>query len=95
MDFKTEILRIINEYLKELHPKIFLFGSRAAAKNSEVSDIDIGIDCNRKLTSIELSDIKEKFENSNIVFKIDIVDFNNVSEKFKQIIFENGVVEWQ
>ncbi|HPN32747.1 MAG TPA: nucleotidyltransferase domain-containing protein [bacterium] len=95
MEFKTKIIRLINESLKGLNPKIFLFGSRSSMKNLDDSDIDIGIDCGRKLSLIELSDIKEKLEESNIIYKIDVVDFNNIDNKFKQIVFENGVIEWQ
>lgn len=95
MEFKSKIIEIINENLKNLNPKIYLFGSRATAKNSDVSDIDIGIDCGRNLTLMELSDVKENLEKSNIIYKIDVVDFNNVDKNFKRIVFENGVVEWQ
>lgn len=94
MEYKEKIIKIINETLKDT-PKIFLFGSRSCGCETTVSDIDIGIDCSRNLLLNELSDLKEKFEESNIIYKIDIVDFYDAEEKFKEIAYKKGLKIWQ
>lgn len=53
-----------------------MFGSRAKNIDTSISDIDIGIETDKPIEFHKVSLIKEKFENSNIIYKIDIIDFN-------------------
>ena len=72
--------------------KIFLFGSRARKDNIPQSDIDIAIDNNNKIEFSILSKIKEDVEESSIPYFVDIIDFNNVSEDFKNQITKNKII---
>ncbi len=74
---------VIND-LKNENIKIFLFGSRARKTNYSYSDVDIGIIPYGQFDEKKITLIKEKLENSNIPYKIEIVNFNHVSEDFKQ-----------
>lgn len=73
---------VLNE-LKDEKVKVFVFGSRARGDNYIASDIDIGLIPYDNLNSFKISLLKEKIENSNIPYKVEIVDFNKVSEDFK------------
>jgi predicted nucleotidyltransferase len=61
---------------------VFLFGSRADGSFHQRSDIDIGIwGYNSLSTSIKL-DLEQDLEDSDIIFKVDLIDFNQASEDF-------------
>lgn len=87
--FKKEVLNIMKEYLDLKEYKIFFFGSRVINKGSDRSDIDIGIIGKRPVPPIIFSEIEEKIENMPILYTIDMVDFNNVPEKFKKVALQN------
>lgn len=81
---KKDILNIIGEYLDLREYKVFFFGSRVAGINFPRADIDLGVEGKKPIpTKIKL-EIEEKLENIRTLFKIDFVDFKNVSEKFKK-----------
>lgn len=86
---------MINSYLKKIrlflinelnndNVSIFIFGSRARKDSNIHSDIDIGIIPKHGFKKEKLALLKEKIENLNIPYKVDLVDFSNVSEEFKQ-----------
>ena len=75
---------VFNQYLANEKVKIFLFGSRARKSNYPFSDIDIGIIPYGKIDENKLTLIKEKIENSNIPYKVEIINFNNTSEDFRK-----------
>ena len=67
---------------------MFIFGSRATGGGRKFSDIDIGIKSKKQIDSLLLSDIKEAFEESNIPYTVDVVDFSHVSDRFRDISFQ-------
>ena len=76
--------------------RIYLFGSQATGESDRRSDIDIGIDCNgKKIPLAELQRIREKVEDTTMLQKIDIVDFNAVSEAFRSIAKESEVLVYE
>ncbi|HBE03736.1 MAG: hypothetical protein A2096_17930 [Spirochaetes bacterium GWF1_41_5] len=62
-------------------PDIILFGSRASGENEYNSDYDICIVDNCSVTNLTM--IKTDIEDSNIPYKVDIVNYNNVSIELK------------
>lgn len=79
----------INQELKNY--KLYIFGSRAKNKAKQYSDIDIAID-SAELTDKIKSKLEFLFENSTIPYEIDIVDLNNITQSFKELI-EDDLVE--
>jgi len=59
-----------------------------SGKGNERSDIDIGIQGAKPISVSASSEIEEEIENLPILYKIDVVDFSKVSEKFKQVALE-------
>ena len=70
--------------------KLYLFGSRAKGRARKYSDIDLAVD-SPELTDKIKSDLEIYFTDSTIPYEIDIVDLNNISEKFKNIISDDLV----
>ena len=80
-----EIKNILFKFLDSQKDKAFIFGSRATGTSRRFSDIDIGVKSEKKIDTILLSDIKEVFEESNIPYTVDVVDFSQVSDKFNEV----------
>lgn len=87
---ENDQLEIVKEILKKYVPnaEIRIFGSRYKCTNKEYSDIDIAIIGKEKI-SIELyTKMREEFEESNLKYRVDLVDWNAISDEFKKIIEE-------
>jgi predicted nucleotidyltransferase len=82
---KAEIKKIVYSFLDPKECRVFIFGSRATGKTRKFSDIDIGIKSSKPIPWWKLSAIEEAFEESDLPYTVDVVDFNLVSEKFKQV----------
>ena len=87
LDKKTTLLlkQIVHKYLPENSYKVFVFGSWSTGKNRRFSDIDLGVSGPRPLTAKEYILIQGELEDSDIPYRVDLVDFAKVSDKFKQI----------
>lgn len=70
-------------FLGNKNIKIVVFGSKARGDNSAFSDVDIGIIPKGEFNRNSLTLLREFIENSNIPYKVDIVDFSSTSEQFK------------
>lgn len=86
---KKEIFDIIGRYLDLKKYKVFFFGSRVKGDNFPRSDIDIGIKGPKTVPFEVVVRIKEDIENLPTLYKFDVVDFKDVSEKFKKIALKN------
>ena len=71
--------------------KLYIFGSRVKNKAKAYSDVDIAI-ASPELTSEIKSKIEAFFENSTLPYEVDVIDLNNITDKFKQHII-NDLVE--
>ena len=87
LDEKTTAIvkKILFQFLDPQKDKAFIFGSWAVGNARKFSDIDIGIQSSRQIPNGMLSDLEEAFEESNLPYIVEVVDFNTVSEKFKTI----------
>ena len=85
---KKEILAIIGKHLNLDLYRVFFFGSRVTGKGTERSDIDVGIEGPPILPRVWF-DIREAFENFPILYKIEIVDFNNISPRFRDVALQD------
>lgn len=60
------------------------FGSRSRGDQKRFSDLDL---CTlNPIPRMVIGDIKEAFENSNLPYKVDIIDWNRCSEEFRNLI---------
>ncbi len=82
---QKEIKRILSCFLDLEQYQVFVFGSRADGQAGEMSDWDIGIWGKEPLPSGTKGMIEEALDESDIPFKIDIIDFHLVSPDFREI----------
>lgn len=76
----------LNEY------NIFLFGSRAERNHRRRSDADVGIFGKTKLPPLLKAILEEKLDNSNVPYRVDIIDFNETNDYFKKEALKKIVV---
>lgn len=81
---KKDILDIAARYLNLKYYRIFFFGSKVAKTNFPRADIDIGIEGLESVPAKIKLQIEEELENIPTLYKLDFVDFKEVSEKFKR-----------
>ncbi|WP_157968154.1 nucleotidyltransferase domain-containing protein [Cysteiniphilum sp. SYW-8] len=90
-----------NYHIDEIHailslfPEIktaVLFGSRAMGNYKEASDIDIAL-IGKEINFKVLINLKDQFENSNIPYFVDLVDYQTIaSEALLEHIDEVGII---
>ena len=79
------IRAIVRSRLPDPSYRVFLFGSRATGAARKFSDVDVGIQGNRAIDAVTLEYIREDLENSDIPYKVDVVDFATVAPSFKTL----------
>jgi predicted nucleotidyltransferase len=77
--------KTVRQYIPDTSYKVFVFGSRATDTNRKYSDIDLGIIGSKAVPSKTYISLENAFEESDLPYRVDLVDFSNVSERFKQI----------
>ena len=84
--------KVVLEYLDNENLKIVLFGSRARGDNNMSADVDLGIIPKGEFDKRRLVLLREKIENLNIPYEVDIVDLSTVSEEFKKEALKEALV---
>ena len=77
------IQSILTKYLNSENTLAFAFGSRVAGSARADSDLDLMLRAKSKVEPATLSHLKEEFENSNLPFKVDLIDESAMSDDFK------------
>ena len=87
-------LRIVREVLAAHRPPGFTvraFGSRAAGTPRRYSDLDLAFVGEASLTLSQLGDLKDAFSESDLPFKVDVVDWRSASPFMQAVIDRDGV----
>lgn len=82
---KKDIRRIVGASLDLNQYRVFFFGSRVSGKGDDRSDIDIGIEGPEEIPAETMNKIKEEIDELPLLYKIDVVDFKNVSLVFRDV----------
>ena len=89
------VKRIILDRLGKYFCHVFLFGSRARNDFKRGFDIDVGIEgLDVEVFRTERSKIIFEIEESIVPYRIDLINFDKVSEDFKKETMKE-VVEWK
>lgn len=62
------------------------FGSRAKGRARRFSDLDLAVDVGRRLTLDETALLAEAFSDSDLPFRVDIVDWQAIGDGFRKAI---------
>jgi DNA polymerase sigma len=92
MERRKQILlwlkEILDKNLSGVSYHAFIFGSQANKTSLIRSDIDVGIIAD-SITSYQLSKINAAIEELPMLYKIDLVNFNEVDARFKSVALKN------
>jgi predicted nucleotidyltransferase len=82
---------LVQSILKKWIPDqtVWLFGSRVTDKIKPYSDIDLAIISNEPTSFAALSQIANAFSESDLPYKVDVVDWAMLDDEFKKIIKNN------
>lgn len=94
LDIRPDHLKIVQDILQKCVPEreVWAFGSRAKWLAKEYSDLDLCILGKTPLSFRTLGLLEEAFEDSDLPYKVDVVDWATTSESFRQIIERDKVV---
>jgi predicted nucleotidyltransferase len=85
---EAEIKDILNSYIRLSEYKLFFFGSRVMETGGDRSDIDIGI-LGEKIDDTDMFEIQDKIKELEIPYSINLIDFCDVSDSFKETAMKN------
>jgi predicted nucleotidyltransferase len=85
-----EVLEILALHAPE--PEVRVFGSRARGTAKPYSDLDLALMTGRPLTLAQQALLNEAFDESNLPFKVDLVDWAATSAAFQDLIMAGSVV---
>ena len=83
-DISNIVTNILRKFINLDKHKAFIFGSFATSKFGRTSDIDIGIE-GEKLPDDVYFNLVSAFEESDLPYVVDVVEFRDVSEDFKKV----------
>ena len=88
VDISAEEMKIIKAILARYLPacEVRAFGSRAKGTARKNSDLDLAVVGQEKLSLSLRTHLQEAFEESVLPFRVDIVDWQSISEEFRKII---------
>lgn len=75
--------------------EVWAFGSRIRGAAKAFSDLDLVILGNHPLDLSTLAELREDFSESNLPFKVDVVDWATTSEAFRKIIEAERIIVQQ
>lgn len=78
------VQNILQKILPEAH--VVVFGSRVTGKLKPFSDLDLAVNNKKPLSLEQLSKLKDAFSESNLPFRVDVVDMQTVSGEFLDVI---------
>lgn len=79
-----EILRILATYVPDR--EVWVFGSRVSGRAKPFSDLDLAIMGEIPLHFRQLSALKDAFADSNLPFRVDVVDWAATDDNFRALI---------
>jgi predicted nucleotidyltransferase len=90
IDLSVDQLNCVKSILIRVIPgkTVWAFGSRVKGNSKKFSDLDLVIHSNQVLEACILFELKEAFSDSDLPFKIDIVEWVSLSPAFRKLIEE-------
>ena len=94
LDMRPDHIELVQRILRQHVPsaEVWAFGSRAKWLARDTSDLDLCIRATAALSFEKMGTLREAFEESNLPYKVDVVDWATTSESFRKIIERDKVV---
>ena len=94
IDLSPNHLKTVRQILAEHVPacEVRAFGSRVTQSAKEYSDLDLAVVGVTALDRHTLARLKEAFEESDLPIQVDVLDWQEISQSFKEIIARDYAV---
>lgn len=73
------------------HARVLVFGSRARARCKPYSDLDLALDLGGPVPLSLMAELAEAFSESDLPWKVDIIDLHAITPAFARIVTETGI----
>ncbi len=92
IDVTPEQLEIILSIVSQFFPdcEVRAFGSRYNGKAKHYSDLDLALVGQGRLDWRRLAELKEAFQESDLSFRVALLDWNAISAEFRNVIETSG-----
>jgi type I restriction enzyme S subunit len=93
IDVEPDQLRIVRDILQRLAPQypVWAFGSRTLGKAKRYSDLDLAIITDAPLPLTRQAALAEAFSESDLPWRVDVVDWAATTEAFRKVIARDKV----
>lgn len=90
IDLTEQQLHLVQRILATHLPNIpvWVFGSRIKGTAKRFSDLDLALITDTPLTIHQQAQLELAFSDSDLPFKVDLIDWASCSDSFKQIILQ-------
>lgn len=85
-----KVLAVLDRHLPGREVRVF--GSRVAGRAKTFSDLDLAVMGDEPLPDAVMSDVRDDFRESDLPFKVDVVDWAATEAAFRRIIERECVV---
>jgi predicted nucleotidyltransferase len=94
IDVAPAHLELVRQILARHVPdcEIRVFGSRVNTTARPFSDLDIALVGRRKIDRRKMNRLREAFEESELPFRVDVLDWNAISPEFQAVIHKQHEV---
>jgi len=91
----TEMINILPEHLEIIHNILYrhvprcevrVFGSRITDTAKKYSDLDLALVGKEKLSDDIIYSLKEDFQESDLPFRVEVLDWHTISKEFRCVI---------
>ncbi len=88
LEVSREELKIICDILQQYVPEtaVWAFGSRVKGTARKYSDLDLVVIGKEKMGISKLGRLQEAFQESELPFRVDVLDWHTLSPEFRRVI---------
>jgi predicted nucleotidyltransferase len=92
IEISSQHLDQVRDILRQIVPgvEVLVFGSRVHGKAKPHSDLDLVLRGDDKISDQRMGELQESFSESDLPFRVDLVDWNGISPEFQKVIEERG-----
>lgn len=92
IDLEDRYLDLVREIVHRLAPncEVRIFGSRVRGTARKYSDIDLALVGTKKLPDQIISELKQAFSESDLPYRVDVLDWHGLAPSLRQIITDQG-----
>ena len=94
LDLEDRHLLLVRAILSAHVPgaEVVAFGSRVSGTAKPYSDLDLAIRSDSRIDLRTLAALEDCFQESDLPFRVDVLDWHQISDAFKSIVSRSAVV---